>query len=49
MKLPALDPATDVLIECAVERLVQNRTAIITSLTAPSSVDEIMVLENGKS
>jgi ATP-binding cassette, subfamily B, bacterial len=44
-----LDPATEALIERAVERLVQNRTAIIIAhrLGTVQRADEIMVLENG--
>ena len=45
-----LDPATEALIERAVERLVQNRTAIIIAhrLGTVQRADEIMVLENGQ-
>jgi ATP-binding cassette, subfamily B, bacterial len=44
-----LDPATEALIERAVERLVQNRTAIIIAhrLGTVQRADEIMVLDNG--
>jgi ATP-binding cassette, subfamily B, bacterial len=44
-----LDPATEALIERAVERLVQNRTAIIIAhrLGTVQRADEIMVLEDG--
>ncbi len=45
-----LDPATEALIERAVERLVQNRTAIIIAhrLGTVQRADEIMVLDNGQ-
>jgi ABC-type multidrug transport system fused ATPase/permease subunit len=45
-----LDPATEALIELAVERLVQNRTAIIIAhrLGTVQRAHEIMVLENGQ-
>ena len=45
-----LDPATEALTEQAVERLVQNRTAIIIAhrLGTVQRADEIMVLENGQ-
>jgi ATP-binding cassette subfamily B protein len=45
-----LDPATEALVECAVERLVQGRTAIIIAhrLSTVQRADEIMVLENGQ-
>jgi ABC-type multidrug transport system fused ATPase/permease subunit len=45
-----LDPATEALIERAVERLVENRTAIIIAhrLGTVQRADEIMVLENGQ-
>ena len=45
-----LDPATETLIEQAVERLVQGRTAIIIAhrLSTVQRADEIMVLENGQ-
>jgi ATP-binding cassette subfamily B protein len=44
-----LDPATEHLIERAVDRLVQNRTAIIIAhrLGTVQRADEIMILENG--
>jgi len=44
-----LDPATEAMIERAVERLVQNRTAIIIAhrLGTVQRADEIMVLESG--
>lgn len=45
-----LDPATEALVERAVERLVQGRTAIIIAhrLSTVQRADEIMVLENGQ-
>jgi ATP-binding cassette subfamily B protein len=45
-----LDPATENLIERAVDRLVQNRTAIIIAhrLGTVQRADEIMILENGR-
>ena len=45
-----LDPATEALIERAVARLVQNRTAIIIAhrLGTVQRADEIMVLEDGQ-
>lgn len=45
-----LDPATEQLIEHAVERLLQNRTGIIVAhrLSTVQRVDEIMILENGR-
>jgi ATP-binding cassette subfamily B protein len=44
-----LDPATEHLIEQAVDRLVQNRTAIIIAhrLGTVQRADEIMILERG--
>jgi ATP-binding cassette subfamily B protein len=44
-----LDPATEHLIERAVDRLVQNRTAIIIAhrLGTVQRADQIMILENG--
>jgi ATP-binding cassette subfamily B protein len=44
-----LDPATEHLIERAVDRLVENRTAIIIAhrLGTVQRADEIMILENG--
>jgi len=44
-----LDPATEHLIERAVDRLVQNRTAIIIAhrLGTVQRADEIMILDNG--
>ncbi len=44
-----LDPATEHLIERAVDRLVQNRTAIIIAhrLGTVQRADEIMILEDG--
>jgi ATP-binding cassette subfamily B protein len=45
-----LDPATEALIERAVDRLVQGRTAIIIAhrLHTVSRVDEILILEGGQ-
>jgi ATP-binding cassette subfamily B protein len=45
-----LDPATERLIERAVDRLVQGRTAIIIAhrLGTVQRADEIMILENGR-
>jgi ATP-binding cassette subfamily B protein len=45
-----LDPATEALVERAVGRLVQGRTAIIIAhrLSTVQRADEIMVLENGQ-
>ena len=45
-----LDPATEALIERAVGRLIQNRTAIIIAhrLGTVQRADEIMVLDNGQ-
>jgi ATP-binding cassette subfamily B protein len=45
-----LDPATQQLIERAVDRLVQNRSAIIIAhrLGTVQRADEIMILENGR-
>lgn len=44
-----LDPATERLIERAVDKLVENRTAIIIAhrLGTVQRADEIMILENG--
>jgi ABC-type multidrug transport system fused ATPase/permease subunit len=44
-----LDPATEHLIERAVDRLVQNRTAIVIAhrLGTVQRADQIMILENG--
>lgn len=44
-----LDPATEHLIESAVDKLVQNRTAIIIAhrLGTVQRADEIMILEDG--
>lgn len=44
-----LDPATEQLIERAVDRLLQERTAIIIAhrLSTVQRADEIMILENG--
>jgi ATP-binding cassette, subfamily B, bacterial len=45
-----LDPATEQLIEGAVDRLLQNRTGIIIAhrLDTVQRADEIMILENGR-
>jgi ABC-type multidrug transport system fused ATPase/permease subunit len=45
-----LDPATEHLIERAVDRLVQGRTAIIIAhrLGTVQRADEIMILEEGR-
>jgi ABC-type multidrug transport system fused ATPase/permease subunit len=45
-----LDPATEKLIESAIEKLLENRTAIIIAhrLQTLDHVDDIMLLENGK-
>lgn len=45
-----LDPATEQLIERAIDRLLQGRTAIIVAhrLGTVARADEIMVLENGR-
>jgi ABC-type multidrug transport system fused ATPase/permease subunit len=45
-----LDPATEQLIERAVDRLVQGRTAIIIAhrLATVQRADEIMILEQGR-
>ncbi len=45
-----LDPATESLIERAVDRLVQNRTAIIIAhrLGTVQRADEIMILDEGR-
>ena len=45
-----LDPATEQLIERAVDRLLQDRTAIIIAhrLGTIHRTDEIMILENGQ-
>jgi ABC-type multidrug transport system fused ATPase/permease subunit len=44
-----LDPATEALIERAVDRLIQDRTAIIIAhrLGTVERADEIMILEDG--
>jgi ATP-binding cassette subfamily B protein len=44
-----LDPATEQLIERAVDRLFENRTAIIIAhrLATVQRADQIMILENG--
>jgi ATP-binding cassette subfamily B protein len=44
-----LDPATERLIERAVDKLVENRTAIIIAhrLGTVQRADEIMILEDG--
>jgi ATP-binding cassette subfamily B protein len=45
-----LDPATESLIECAVDRLVRGRTAIIVAhrLATVQRADDIVILENGR-
>jgi ABC-type multidrug transport system fused ATPase/permease subunit len=45
-----LDPATEQLIECAVSKLLQNRTAILIAhrLETVQRADEILILENGQ-
>jgi ATP-binding cassette subfamily B protein len=45
-----LDPATEALIERAVERLLRNRTGIIIAhrLNTVQRADRIMILENGE-
>ena len=45
-----LDPATEQLIERAVDRLLQNRTAIIIAhrLNTVQRADEILILESGR-
>jgi energy-coupling factor transporter ATP-binding protein EcfA2 len=45
-----LDPATERLIERAIDKLLQNRTAIIIAhrLTTVQRADEIMILERGR-
>ncbi len=45
-----LDPATEQLIERAVDRLLRNRTAIIIAhrLATVQRADEILILENGQ-
>jgi ABC-type multidrug transport system fused ATPase/permease subunit len=45
-----LDPATEALIERAVERLLRNRTGIIIAhrLNTVQRADEIMILDNGE-
>jgi ATP-binding cassette subfamily B protein len=45
-----LDPATEHLIERAVDKLVQDRTAIIIAhrLGTVQRADEIMILEDGR-
>jgi ATP-binding cassette subfamily B protein len=45
-----LDPATERLLERAVDRLLQGRTAIIVAhrLTTVQRADEILVLEHGR-
>jgi ABC-type multidrug transport system fused ATPase/permease subunit len=45
-----LDPATERLIERAVDRLLQNRTGIVIAhrLATVQRADEIMILENGQ-
>ncbi len=45
-----LDPATEVLIEKAVNKLLENRTAIVIAhrLETLEEVDEILILDDGK-
>ncbi|MFN8486835.1 MAG: ABC transporter ATP-binding protein [Caldilineaceae bacterium] len=45
-----LDPATEQLIERAVDKLLENRTAIVIAhrLATVQRVDEIVILENGR-
>ena len=45
-----LDPATEQLIERAVDKLLQHRTGIIVAhrLTTVERADQIMILENGR-
>ncbi len=45
-----LDPATEALIERAIDKLLHNRTAIIIAhrLRTVERADEIMILENGR-
>jgi ATP-binding cassette subfamily B protein len=45
-----LDPATDRLVECAVDRLLRGRTAIIIAhrLSTVHRADEIAILEDGR-
>jgi ATP-binding cassette subfamily B protein len=45
-----LDPATEARLERAIDRLLQNRTAIIIAhrLHTVQRADEIMILESGK-
>jgi ABC-type multidrug transport system fused ATPase/permease subunit len=45
-----LDPATEQLIERAVDKLLQNRTAILIAhrLGTVQRADEILILEQGK-
>jgi ABC-type multidrug transport system fused ATPase/permease subunit len=45
-----LDPATEQLIERAVDKLLQQRTGIIIAhhLTTVERADEILILENGR-
>ncbi len=45
-----LDPATEQLLEKAVERLLQDRTAIIIAhrLATVQRADQIMILEGGR-
>ncbi|MEM7331985.1 MAG: ABC transporter ATP-binding protein [Chloroflexota bacterium] len=45
-----LDPATEGLIEKAIEQLIKGRTAIIIAhrLTTIQHVDEIMIIDNGR-
>ena len=45
-----LDPATEARLERAIDKLLQNRTAIIIAhrLHTVQRADEIMILENGE-
>jgi ATP-binding cassette subfamily B protein len=45
-----LDPATETLLECAVDRLLKDRTGIIIAhrLRTVQRADDILILENGR-
>ncbi len=45
-----VDPATEIVLSAALDRLIQGRTAIIIAhrLATVAHVDEIMVLERGR-
>jgi len=45
-----LDPATEKLIDCAIDKLLENRTGIIVAhrLSTVHRVDHIMIIENGR-